>query len=276
MSSMGRANAVACWGFAWFLHGTAIAQSSVELGCGLEPGPTRAVVRVIDGMTAELDDRTTIRLAGVLAPRAEDVGAARSVWEPETASHRGLAALIEGKSVTLAFAGPRADRYGRTLAHLFVGEADRRIWVQGRLAETGHARIVATPQSDACMAQLLAREAIARNERLGLWSHAAYQVLPADRPSELARFNGTLALVRGRVARVQTGRQATLIDMQSDERDGRTLRLVVPRPSRALAEFGKPALTAGTAVLVRGWIELGSRGLPEIVLLARGQIVADP
>lgn len=272
---MGHVAAILCLSFVWLMGSTVSAQSPAALDCGLEVGPTRAVVRVLDGMTAELDDRTTIRLAGVLAPRAEDAGASRSVWEPESASRQSLAALVEGKSVTLAFAGPRVDRYGRTLAHIFVGEADRQIWVQGRLSETGHVRVVPAPEPNACLAQLLTREAVARKEKVGLWSHAAYQVHPASRPSELARFNGTLVLASGRIARVKTGRQTTIIDLQSDERDGRSLRLILPRPSQALAEFRKPALAAGTAVLVRGWIEVSSRGLPEIVIQARGQIVAD-
>ena len=267
----------AAWGLslACASVGTTKAQSQAEIGCQLEPGPTRAVVRVIDGMTLELDDRTVVRLTAVLTPRSEDTGATRTAWAPEAASHKALAALVEGKSVVLAFSGRRADRYGRTLAHIFVREVDGKVWVQGRLAETGHARVLAAPESDACLTPLLAREAAARREKLGLWSHAAYQVHPASRPSELARFNGTLALVSGRIARVKPGRQTTIIDLQSDERDGRSLRLIVPRQGRALADFGKPALAAGKAVLVRGWIEIGPRGLPEIVILARGQLVPD-
>jgi len=275
MPVLGRAGAVVCLSFICLMNSAAGAQSPAELDCGLEPGPTRAVVRVIDGMTAELDDRTTLRLAGVLAPRAEDVGAARAVWEPEKESRKNLASLIEGKSVTLAFTGPRTDRYARMQVHAFVGEAGSQVWVQGRLAETGHVRAVPAPETDVCITQLLARERTARKAKLGLWSHAAYQIHPAERPSELARFNGTLVLVSGRIARIHAGRQTMIIDLQSDERYGRSLRLVVPRPSRVLADIGRPALAAGTAVLVRGWIEVGRRGLPEIVIQAHGQIVPD-
>ena len=128
----------------------AVAQPAVTLPCALEPGPTRAVVEVVDGETLRLDDRVEVRLIGALAPRAADAGSqAEAAWRPAKESQAALAALVLGQSVALAFAGPRADRYGRVLAHLFVGDGDAQVWVQGRLVELGHARAYSLPGSDA-------------------------------------------------------------------------------------------------------------------------------
>ncbi len=87
-----------------------------------------------------LDDGKEVRLLGILAPRASDAGASPGTWPPESAQGRALADLVQGQSVSLAFAGRRADRYDRVLAHVFTTTNGVPVWVQGQLVEQGHAR----------------------------------------------------------------------------------------------------------------------------------------
>ena len=257
------------------------AQPVASLDCGFEAGPTRAVADVIDGDTIRLDDGKDVRLVGLIAPRAEDVGARRGAWPPEEASRKALAARLMGRTVALAFLGPRSDRYGRVLAHLFLVTETTTTWVQADHLEAGHARAFAAPGQDGCFAHLLARERAARNAVRGLWADAAYQVRPADRPSELELYQGTFQIVAGRVAKLGGTRTSVLLDFASSEagvdpgspksygRSGRSaFRALWNRSAGAIS--GDRAGLADAHVEVRGWIE--RRRGPELQILGPSQI----
>jgi endonuclease YncB( thermonuclease family) len=257
--------------------GPCLAQSPVGLDCALEPGPSRAVARIVDGMTVELDDRKVVRLIGLLAPGAADVGAPSGTWPPEQESRAALAVLVQGRTVVLAFAGPRADRYERVQAHLFVGNGEAMVWVQGRMAETGQARVFAPPAGEACVGELLAREAAARSARLGLWANAAYHVRAADRPTELLRYRGTFQLIAGRIESVGGSRARLVLDLASAERPAVAgsrarggLRIAGPRSLEAVRRLGNPRALVGRDIIVRGWIE--ATGGPVIAIVAEGQL----
>lgn len=265
--------------------GEARAQAAVTLGCNLEPGPSRAVAGIVDGETLRLDDGVELRLIGALAPRASDVGADESVtqtWPPEIATRNALAALVGGRSVALAFGGRRTDRYGRVLAHVFINRDGEDIWLQGRLVEEGLARAYSLPESDACLKPLLERERLARQVNRGLWAHAAYQVRPADRPTELTRYRNTFQLVRGRVERGRGTRgNLSILELASGERspapEGASqrgaFRVVWRREVARHAGLEAPERLADRNVLVRGWIAV--RGGPEIEISADGQFELD-
>jgi endonuclease YncB( thermonuclease family) len=264
----------------------AVAQTSAPLPCALEPGPTRAVAAVASGDSIRLDDGVEVRLLGVLAPRARDAGisSAGAQWPPAAEAREALAALVVGRGVALAFAGSRTDRYHRVLAHLFVDIAGKQVWVQGRLVAQGQVRAHARPRSpDPCHVALVAMERQARASRLGLWSHAAYQVRPADRPSELARYRNTFQLVRGRVERTRRTRHLAILELASNEKppapEGRSQwgAFHVIWRQNATDRLKLPELTAfaGRNVLVRGWIEQRPGRGPEIELVAAGQLELD-
>lgn len=265
-----------------WLSQAALAEAPQSLGCDLEAGPERAVAGVLDGATLRLDDGKDVRLLGVLAPRASDAGAAEGSWPPEEAARTALRDLVQGATVSLAFFGRREDRHGRVLAHVFVDRGSGAIWVQGRMLEQGMARVFITPDNNGCASALLRRERIARERGSNLWSHAAYQIRPGDRPSELQRYRGALQLVRGRVLKVGGGQALATIDLvnaeapaETDEnKDGtgrnkgtrivwrRSVKLDVPMRRHELVDRD---------VLVRGWVEVRN-GAPEIELVTAGQI----
>jgi endonuclease YncB( thermonuclease family) len=257
----------------------AMAQSAATLPCRLEPGPTRSVAAVVDGDTLRLDDGVEVRLVGAMAPRASDAGPdVTASWPPAKEAEAALAALVSGQSVALAFAGSRADRYGRVLAHLFLGEADTQIWVQGRMVEMGHARAAALPESDACIGALIEREKRARTASLGLWSHAAYQIRPADRPTELGRYRFSYQLVRGRVERAHQTRGLAILELANNERPSAeagkaqrgAFRVVWKNKVARQAGLDRAASLSGRNILVRGWID--AHFGPEIEIVAAGQL----
>ena len=200
---------------------------------------------------------------------------------------------------SLAFQGPRSDRYGRVLAHVFFDEAGASQWVQAAHLEAGHARAFAPPEHAACLPQLLAREKAARAASRGLWANAAYQVRPADRPGELVRYRGTFQLVAGRVAKVsgtrtlailelvnsETAKQDTTAETKAKEaapktaatsggigRDRAGFRVVWNRSAKTVAEVHgrRTGGLSGADVLVRGWVEM-RRG-PEIEIHGATQL----
>lgn len=259
------------------------AQSSAPLPCALEPGPTRAVADILSGDSVRLDDAVELRLLGVLAPRARDGGASSTstVWPPAADARKALETIVAGGSVALAFAGPRTDRYGRVQAHLFADVSGQQVWVQGRLVEQGHLRAHALPRNpDPCHAALVALERRARASGLGLWSHAAYQVRPADRPSELGRYRNSFQLVRGRIERTRTTRSLVILEFASSEKapapEGRSqwgaFQAIWRRSAMAKLKLPEATSLTGRNVLVRGWIGERRGGGPEIELVAAGQL----
>lgn len=248
--------------------------------CKLEAGPQRAVAAIVDGETIRLDDGKDVRLIGALAPRSSDAAAeGDGPWPPEEKTLTAVRRLLRGRSVTLSFAGRRSDRHGRVLAHVHVTRSDgTRVWVQNWLIEQGMARAYSLPGNDDCIADLLAAEASARQERRGLWEHAAYQVRPAAQPAELARYRTTYQVVAGEVAHATTSGSRVYVTLKSSEpsaipgsrsRRG-AFRLTWARNLRPLPGIDTPDALVGREVLVRGWIE--QRTGPQIDIETAGQI----
>jgi endonuclease YncB( thermonuclease family) len=245
------------------------AAAEAGLTCaGLEPGPARTVTRILDGETVALDDGTELRLIGALAPRAIDADAEAGVWPAEGAATEALRALVSGKSIELRFGGGRTDRYGRLQAHAFLIEGDGRRWVQGVLLQQGLARAYALADGHRCSAELLAAERAAREARLGLWADAAYQVRPADKPSELLRYRTTFQVVGGTIVRVGQTRGSIYLNFDSDWRRGLSASLRRDDVGLLGTYAGKPKTLEGRRVRVRGWID--RRGSAPVIDLSAG------
>lgn len=233
--------------------GPAHAQSDATSpqACALEPGSTRTVTRIIDGETVALDDGREVRLIGALAPRARDANAAPGAWPLEEAAKTSLAEITLGKRVELAFGPAREDRYGRHLAHLFVNENGRRLWVQGEMLQLGLARAYALPSVDACLAALVANEAIGRTVEAGVWASRVYDPVEADKILVLLAQRGTFQIVRGRVASFSKTKSAGYLNFGTDWRTDFTVRI----PKRIITAQPQLAALEGRMIEVRGWIE---------------------
>lgn len=238
--------------------------------CRLEPGPTRSVAKIVDSETLLLDDGKEVRLIGALGPRALDVGADPGTWPIELAAKAVLTELALSKSITLAFGGEKTDRYGRWLAHVFIGEGEAQRWLQGQMLLSGHARSYTISGNRACQTELLAHEQIARDATLGLWAHAAYQPRKPWPARELSSFASTFQIVEGRVSRVTQGREFIYLNFG---REGRwDFSAAIRRTDReTLGRFGGDAKSLqGRRIEVRGWIE--QRSGPMLDISIAGQL----
>jgi endonuclease YncB( thermonuclease family) len=261
---------VAACAFAVLAAGAAAGEVAT-ICAGLEPGPTRAVTRIVDGETVVLDDGMELRLTGALAPRAFDADAETGAWPMEAATREALRGLVLGRSIELAFAGARIDRYGRLQAQaILVGPGGRR-WVQGHLLGHGFARAYALAGNRACGEELLAAERAARLARRGLWAEAAYQIRRADKPSELLRYRTTFQVVEGKIVRVAEVRGTIYLNFGRYWR--RAFSASLRRYDRQLLgeHAVRPKDLEGKVVRVRGWIE-ERRGAPVIDLSVAGNL----
>lgn len=247
-----------------------------QADCTLEPGPTRAVARVIDAETLALDDGGEVRLVGALAPRAPDSGTDSRDWPPEREAKAALERLVQGRSVDLAFTGGRrSDRYGRLLAQVFVHADGGRRWVQAEMLAAGHARAYQLPGSPGCLAELTAHEQIGRERAAGLWSHAAYQIRAAAPPAELMRFRSTFQIVDGRVVHVSETRGLVLLSFGPDPRGDFTgLMKTADRRRSGAQQFDFKALE-GRRVRLRGWIDRRYGPMMEIYDAAQIEVLPD-
>ncbi len=232
--------------------------------CSLEASEDRTVTRALDGETLTVDGGTQVRLIGALAPRAFDTAGDAGHWPMAEQSRLGLEQLVAGRSVRLAFAGRRIDRYGRLLAHVFVGGDDNRVWVQGEMLKRGLARAYGLEGNTQCLAELIAHEALARGQAVGLWAETLYAVRSADDTAALLRLAGTFQIVEGQVVGVSSVRGRTYINFAHDWRQDFTVVIRAAGKRSSGAAGALPDALQGRSIRVRGWIE--RRGGPMMAI----------
>lgn len=232
----------------------AMPRAALASACGGEAIGESEVARVIDGRTVRLRDGGEIRLAG-LAPVSRG-GAA-------------LAALLDGRRVTLLARDDTPDRYGRQ--HAFPVPAGDAAPVQVTLLAQGEALASGLATPPACAAELAAAEATARAAGRGLWAVPG-TVLDAARPAEILAKLGQFAIVEGEVRSVRQAGATVYVNF--GPRWTRDFAATISR--RLLPAFEgaglAPLSLAHRRVRVRGVIE--RRGGPRIEVVEVGQIDA--
>lgn len=135
---------------------------------GVLAGPALAaekvlVKRVIDGDTLMLADGRRVRLIGVDAPEIDCPYRTAEPWGYESKAY--LRDLVEGQSVRLVIGDEPLDKYGRTLAYVYVGD----VLVNGRLIRDGQARLYRRFAFE-YKEQFGYYESEAKRRGLGLWA----------------------------------------------------------------------------------------------------------
>ena len=244
--------------------------------CDLKDAETRTVIRILDGDTLLLDGGVEARLIGALAPRSWDAGSEGEAWPLADLAKAELERMVAGRSVELAFAGRRVDRYGRLLAQVFVHQGGRETaaptWVQGEMLKRGLARAYSLDGSALCLGELLIHERMAFEATIGVWALAAYAVRGAQEVDDLLQRRGTFQIVEGRVRAVSDVRGTTFVNFGEDVRQDFTvsMRSAVRRKMGVLD--ADPQQWPGRTVRVRGWIERRGGPLIEIHDLAQIQV----
>jgi endonuclease YncB( thermonuclease family) len=197
------------------------------------------VARVVDGETLMLKDERMLRLVDIDVPLRGALAAQ---------AKEALAALIDGQSLAVKFAGNAADRQGRVLAELYAGDK----WVQGELLRRGLARVAGTADNRIGIAEMLKLERQARRYRRGLWAEPAYAIVSA---AEAGRHASSFALVTGTVAQIVSNSSGVLLVFGVDQHSGFVLSIAPDVVKLCRAAGLDLAALVGKTVLTRGYID---------------------
>ena len=129
----------------------------------LIPGAT-VVKRVIDGDTIELTDGTTVRYLGMDTPETVDPLKPVQCFGKEAKAKN--AELVLNQEVKLVADVENADRYGRLLRYVYVGDT----FVNLELVKQGYAYSYPYPPNVSREAEFRAAQAEARVANRGLWA----------------------------------------------------------------------------------------------------------
>lgn len=134
---------------------------------------------VVDGDTfnAMIDGHDTrIRIIGVDTPESVSSEEADNTPEGEKAAAFLAGLLPEGTSVWLEYGTEKIDRYGRTLAYVYLSEAggiDN--MVETRLLANGIARCLPVEPNTRYRSQFAGIEAEAKKHGIGFWAYDFWQ-----------------------------------------------------------------------------------------------------
>jgi hypothetical protein len=194
-----------------------------------------------------LDDGRELRLAAI---------------EVAPASRAVLAELVRNRTLKLAPLGAGRDRYGRIVAFAYAGDDPETL--QYRLIADGAARVAAHVGDPVCAAFLLAAEARARSQRLGIWSDPGFAPLAADDLPRLQALAGRFVLVEGKILSVHPS--GSTIYLNFGDRWTRDFSVLIPRRGERnfMAAGLAPATFKDRRVRVRGWLDLRGGPLIEV------------
>jgi micrococcal nuclease len=121
------------------------------------------VARVIDGDTLKLSTGETVRLIGVDTPETKDPRKPVQYFGKEATAFARQ--LVEGKSVRLAYDQQRQDKYGRTLAYVYLEDGR---FVNAEIIQQGYG-FAYTRYPFRYLEQFRRLEREAREAHRGLW-----------------------------------------------------------------------------------------------------------
>lgn len=144
--------------------------SALLFGCS-NPVEIREVInvkRVVDGDTFWINDGSKkgvkVRIIGIDTPELAKNGKPGEFYSEEAKNF--LVQLIANKQVALSYDVEKKDKYGRTLAYVYV---DDTVFVNAELIKGGYARTLRIPPNVKKSNYLQHLERKAKRENLGIW-----------------------------------------------------------------------------------------------------------
>ena len=127
------------------------------------------VTKVIDGDTFWVDDGTKkgmkVRLIGVDAPETRRTSR-KEVGYYAQESKQYIASLLLDKEVRLEYDVESTDRYGRTLAYVYMKDGT---FVNAELVRRGYGMVMTIPPNVRFAEQFVKLQRTARKKETGLW-----------------------------------------------------------------------------------------------------------
>jgi endonuclease YncB( thermonuclease family) len=222
--------------------------------CSPENTARATIARIEANLDIALADGRALTLAGLDPPR-------------DTPDHPRLAAeardrlaqWLEGREVAVRALAEKPNRFGLIPARLFAAPpgstAGAEIGVAEAILDAGLARYRPDAAAHPCRDLLIAAEADARAEKIGLWADPNYAVLPAADRAAFAQPRTGMVIVEGVAASL--GETAARFYLNFGPRRGADFAITLPkRDATALEKAGiKVRELVGRRLRARGLLD---------------------
>ncbi len=223
-------------------------QDTDRRNCHLEPGGESTVLAIAGPQTLHLADGRMVHLAEIFTPTSAE----RAGLDPSLSATAYLRSAALGRKVEVRFGGSHHDRYGVTIAHIFVA-GEPPLWLQEGLVNAGLAQAFPQPDNHTCSKQLASIEEMARDANRGYWGLALFRVLPAREIRTILNVVQTYQIVEGEVTFVTHAAGRTILHFAENSKASFTA-ILEPAAQRRFPE-PNPDDWQGQKVRIRGWIE---------------------
>lgn len=197
---------------------------------------------VHDGDTIRLIDNRKVRLIGIDTPELARKGQSAQPYAFD--AKRTLKTLLSqnNNAVNLVYGKDRKDRYGRTLAHLFL---DSGLNVQAELISQGLAIAFTTPPNTRfsdCYANI---EDSSRLLQRGIWTHKKYQSL---KTKKLTAVTKGFHIIEDRVKNINLNSKSIWISLENG------LKIQIREKDRHYFDKNSLSCLVGQSIRIRGWL----------------------
>lgn len=193
---------------------------------------------VYDGDTVRLQDGRKVRLIGVNTP---EMNYRKGRPEPGAIAAKKFLSAYQGQPLLMVAGSQKKDRYGRTLAHLYLTSGES---LEELILHNGLGYFVSIPPNINLSHCLQVAERVARAKRRGIWKNPLW---PKETLSLKEGISG-FAILRGRISKISRAKKAIYLEL-----DDRVALKVPAHVVQQLSERHSPALM-GRRVEVRGWL----------------------
>lgn len=135
-------------------------------------GKFYSIKRISDGDTVVIqdgsDNQYKIRFIGIDAPESRNVGNRKQVQVFGSEAKNHLKKLLFNKKIRLEFDVQKIDRYGRTLAYVYL---ENGVFLNQYLVQKGYARMATFPPNIKYVDIFRKSEEKARKNKLGMWKY---------------------------------------------------------------------------------------------------------
>jgi len=240
--------------------------ASILCVCGPAPGTTSpgitsadhcdslqfdevATVKYVhDGDTLHLTDRRKIRLIGIDTPELARKGKPAQPYAFEAKKSLQELIFANHNKIGLVFGEDKLDRYGRTLAHLFLLDGAN---IQAELISRGLAIAYTTPPNTRYSKCYALVENKSRELQLGFWSHDKYKTLQSDMfTADTKGFR----IIRGIVKTINLKSKSIWINLEN------SIKVQIREKDRHYFDPGRLSCLKGKPVQIRGWIHPRKNG----------------
>jgi len=201
------------------------------------------VDKVYDGDTFQTRHGEKIRLLGINTPEIQHRDSIGQMGGNE--AKQALKQLISGKQLRLRFDKEKKDRYGRTLAQIWMADG---LWVNAWLLEHGFAHVYTFEPNTRWTKELLHHERIARQQAIGIWQTSRFEMLEAEHVS--SKHIGQFRVIHGSVKKIS--------DKYGWQFQVGKIMVSIPKKARKAFKY-PPHLKAGQELTVRGKIRISSK-----------------